>query len=80
MSSESVRADINAAIQRIRLEGCVPTMRSALLLWQQYLVETQPNGLSASDKESYAAEHKRVQFLLTEVFPHDPDEQEDVDG
>jgi hypothetical protein len=49
-------------------------------VWQQYLTETQPNGLSASDKESYAAEHKRVQFLLTEVFPQDPDEQEDVDG
>jgi hypothetical protein len=76
MSVEPVRADINAAIQRIRLEGCVPTMRSALLLWQQYLVETQPNGLSANDRTEYAQEHKRVTFLLSEIFPPDEDDIE----
>jgi len=76
MSVESVRADINAAIQRIRLEGCVPTMRSALLLWQQYLVETQPNGLSTNDRNEYAQEHKRVTFLLSEIFPPDEDDSE----
>jgi hypothetical protein len=76
MSVESVRADINAAIQRIRLEGCVPTMRSALLLWQQYLVETQPNGLSTNDRNEYAQEHKRVTFLLSEIFPPDEDDIE----
>jgi hypothetical protein len=69
MSVESVRADIMDAVNRIKLEGCLPTMRSALLVWQQYLTETQPSGLSAADKEDYAAEHKRVQWLLTEVFP-----------
>jgi hypothetical protein len=76
MSVESVRADINAAIQRIRLEGYVPTMRSALLLWQQYLVETQPNGLSTNDRNEYAQEHKRVTFLLSEIFPPDDDDIE----
>ncbi len=76
MSVESVRADINAAIQRLRLEGCVPTMRSALLLWQQYLVETQPNGLSTNDRNEYAQEHKRVTFLLSEIFPPDEDDIE----
>lgn len=76
MSAESVRADINAAIQRLRLEGCVPTMRSALLLWQQYLVETQPNGLSAHDRNEYAQEHTRVTFLLSEIFPPDEDDIE----
>jgi hypothetical protein len=76
MSVESVRADINAAIQRIRVEGCVPTMRSALLVWQQYLVETQPNGLSTNDTNEYAQEHKRVTFLLSEIFPPDEDDIE----
>jgi hypothetical protein len=51
-------------------------MRSALLLWQQYLVETQPNGLSTNDRNEYAREHKRVTFLLSEIFPPDEDDIE----
>lgn len=68
MSVESVRADIKDAIMRIRLEGCVPTMRSALMLWQQYLTDTKLSGLSRDDEAAYRDEHDRVKFLLTEVF------------
>jgi hypothetical protein len=71
MSVETVRADIAAAVERIRLEGAVPTMRNALMVWTQYLQETQQSGLSAADKKDYAAEHKRVQWLLTEIFPEE---------
>jgi len=71
MSVESVRADIAEAVRRIRLEGCIPTMRNALMVWTQYLLETQQSGLSAADKQDYADEHRRVQWLLTEVFPEE---------
>jgi hypothetical protein len=71
MSVETVRADIAAAVERIRLEGAVPTMRNALMVWTQYLQETQQSGLSAADKKDYADEHKRVQWLLTEIFPEE---------
>lgn len=69
MSVESVRADINAAIERIRLEAAVPTMRTALLCWRDYLTETKPNGLSADDEKGYRIEFERIDWLLTDVFP-----------
>lgn len=74
MSVDSVRADIKDAIMRIRLEGCVPTMRSALMLWQQYLTDTKLSGLSRDDEATYRDEHDRVKWLLAEVF-----KQEDGD-
>lgn len=69
MSAEQVRSDIMEGIKRIRLEGCVPTMRCALMLWQQYLTETKLSGLSADDERAERIEHDRVRWLLTEVFP-----------
>lgn len=73
-----MRAAIMDAVNRIKLKGCLPTMRSALLVWQQYPTETQPSGLSAADKNDYAAEHKRVQWLLTEVFPEEVSDGQDI--
>ena len=73
---EEVRAQISEMLRTIRIEGCVPTMRSALLCWREYLAQTQPYGLSVADKKDYEAEHKRVAFLLTDVFP----EQEVADA
>ena len=79
MSVDAVRADINAAIQRIRLEGCAFTMRSALLFWKQYLAETQPYGLSLQDKQDYASEHKRIDWLLSEIFPDEEEVSDEAD-
>ena len=71
MSVEEVRAQIDAAVRSIRLQGAVPTMRNALMVWTQYLQETKLSGLSAADEQDYAAEHKCVQWLLTDVFPEE---------
>lgn len=75
MSIESVRADISAAVERIRLESAVPTMRNALLCWQDYLAQTKPNGLSADDEKGYRLEFEQIKWLLTEVFPEKGGEQ-----
>lgn len=69
MNVAEVRADISDMVRAIRINGCVPTMRSALLLWQQHLTDTKLSGLSAADQQSYSAEQERVEFLLTKVFP-----------
>ena len=69
MSVEAAREEIHNAITRLRLEGCVPTMRNALMLWRDYLHETELSGLSAADKRSYAAEYKRINWLLSDIFP-----------
>lgn len=69
MSVDTVRSQISDMLRDIRIQGCIPTMRSALMLWSDYLDQTQPNGLSAADKQAYAEERKRVAFLLTDVFP-----------
>jgi hypothetical protein len=69
MSVEAAREEIHNAITRLRLKGCVPTMRNALMLWRDYLQDTQPSGLSTSDKEGYAAEYKRIDWLLSDIFP-----------
>ena len=71
MSVEPVRADIAAAVERIRLEGAVPTMRLALMTyWQVYFGE-RVYGLTPNDKQARAAEEKRVEWLLTEIFPEE---------
>ena len=71
MSVEAVRADINAAIERIRLEGAVPTMRLALQTYREAYFGTPIYGLTPNDKRAMDAELKRVDWLLTEVFPED---------
>lgn len=69
MSVEAVRADINAAIERIRLEGAVPTMRMALLTYREVYFSGPVYGLTPSDKQARALELKRVDWLLNDVFP-----------
>jgi hypothetical protein len=74
---EEVRAQISEMLRTIRIEGCLPTVRSALLFWREYLTQTQPYGLSVADKRGYEDEHKRLVFLLTEVFPEEEHGQAD---
>lgn len=69
MSVEAVRADINAAIERIRLEGAVPTMRMALLTYREAYFSGPVYGLTPNDKQAMALELKRVDWLLNDVFP-----------
>lgn len=64
-----VQAPIQDMVRAVRINACVPTMRSALLLWQQYLADTKLSGLSADDERAYRAEQDRVRFLLDKVFP-----------
>jgi hypothetical protein len=64
-----VRADISEMLRAIRINGCVPVMREALLWWQSYLIAHQESGLSAVDKQGYEVLYKQLKFLLTEVFP-----------
>lgn len=71
MSVESVRADIQDAVMRLKLEGCVPTMTSALMCWREYLRANKLSGLSRSDEDEYRREFQRIEFLLTEVFPQE---------
>ena len=76
MSAEEVRAQIDAGIRSIRLQGAVPTMRLALQTYREAYFATPLYGLSPNDKRAYEAELKRVDWLLTEVFP----EEEVSDG
>jgi hypothetical protein len=76
MSAEDVRAQIDAAVHGIRLQGAVPTMRLALQTYREAYFGTPLYGLTPNDKRAYEAELKRVDWLLTEVFP----EQEVSDG
>jgi hypothetical protein len=71
MSVETVRADIAAAVERIRLEGAVPTMRMALMTYWQACFGERVYGLTPNDKQARAAEEKRVAWLLTEIFPEE---------
>ena len=72
MSVETVRADIAAAVERIRLEGAVPTMRLALMTyWIKVCFGERVYGLTPNDKQARAAEEKRVEWLLTEIFPEE---------
>jgi hypothetical protein len=68
---EEVRAHISEMVKAIRFNGCVPTLRAALCCYKEWLTETQPNGLSVADKQGYADEYKRLDFLLCEVFPEE---------
>lgn len=75
MSVETVQARIAAGIERIRLEGAVPTMRLALQTYREVYFGTPIYGLSHNDKRAMELELKRVDWLLTEIFP-----EEVVDG
>jgi hypothetical protein len=66
-----VRADISEMVRAIRINGCVPLMREALLWWREYLLANQEYGLSAADKQAYETTYKQLFFLLTEVFPEE---------
>jgi hypothetical protein len=72
-----VRSQISEMVKAIRFNGCVPTMRAALCCYKDWLTETQPYGLSVADKQGYADEHRRLDFLLYEVFTEKEDEQAD---
>ena len=72
MSVEEVRAQIDAAVRSIRLQGAVPTMRLALQTYREAtFAGSRLYGLSPNDKRAYEAELKRVDWLLTEVFPEE---------
>lgn len=71
MSVETVRADIAAAMERIRLEGAVPTMRMALMTYRAAYFVTPTYGLTPNDKRAMDIESKRVDWLLTEIFPEE---------
>ena len=65
MSVETVRADIAAAVERIRLEGAVPTMRLALQTYREAYFSEPVYGLTPNDKRAMAAELERIEWLLT---------------
>ena len=75
MSLETVQAQISAGIERIRLEGAVPTMRLALQTYREVYFGTPIYGLTPSDKRAMDIELQRVDWLLTEIFP-----EEVIDG
>ena len=71
MSLETVRAQISAGIERIRLEGAVPTMRLALQTYRGVYFGTPTYGLTPADKRAMDIELQRVDWLLTEIFPEE---------
>ena len=70
-SVETVQAQITAGIERIRLEGAVPTMRLALQTYRAAYFGTPTYGLTPNDKRAMELELKRVDWLLTEIFPEE---------
>ena len=66
-----VRADISEMLRAIRINGCVPVMREALLWWRERLIAHQESGLSAVDKQAYEVLYRQLDFLLTDVFPQE---------
>jgi len=73
---EEVRAHISEMVRAVKINACVPTMRYALLLYKQALLTDEPSGLSVDDKKWFDDEHRRLSFLLTDVFPS----EEEGDG